>query len=91
MRRNVFLIAKEALNNTAKYSGCTEVKIEFAYSYSVLKMTVLDNGKGFDVSKDYTRNGLRNMKYRGEKVGGKVTVCSNIGEGTIVTFTAKIE
>lgn len=91
MRRNVFLIAKEALNNTAKYSKCTEVKIEFAYSYSVLKMTIMDNGKGFDASKDYARNGLRNMKYRGEKVGGKVAVSSNIGEGTIVTFTAKIE
>ncbi len=91
MRRNLFLIAKEAVNNMAKYSGCTEAKIEFSYSHSVLKMTIADNGKGFDTSKENTRNGLRNMKYRGEKVGGKVSVLSTIGQGTIVTFTAKVE
>lgn len=91
MRRNLFLIAKEAVNNMAKYSGCTEAKIEFYFSHSVLKMTVTDNGKGFDTSKESTRNGLRNMKYRGEKVGGKVTISSDIGQGTIVTFAAKVE
>ncbi len=91
MRRNLFLIAKEAVNNMAKYSRCTEAKIEFSYSHSVLKMTIADNGKGFDTSKENTRNGLRNMKYRGEKVGGKVSVLSTIGQGTIVTFAAKVE
>lgn len=91
MRRNLFLIAKEAVNNMAKYSECTEAKIEFSYSHSVLTMTVSDNGKGFDTSKENTRNGLRNMKYRGEKVGGKVTIRSEIGQGTTVTFVAKVE
>lgn len=90
VRRNLFLIAKEAMNNAAKYSGCTEAIIDFAYSHSVLKMTITDNGKGFDTSKEYGRNGLRNMQYRGEKIGGKVTIRSTIGKGTTVTFTSKV-
>ncbi len=90
VRRNLFLIAKEAMNNAAKYSVCTEATINFTYSHSVLKMTITDNGKGFDTSKDYGRNGLRNMQYRGEKIGGKVTICSTIGEGTTVAFATKV-
>lgn len=91
MRRNLFLIAKEAVNNMAKYSECSEAKIEFSFSHSVLKMKIKDNGKGFDTSRENTRNGLRNMKYRGEKVGGKVIVQSHIGQGTVITFIANVE
>ncbi|HHU96321.1 MAG: two-component regulator propeller domain-containing protein [Bacteroidota bacterium] len=90
VRRNLFLIAKEAMNNAAKYSRCTETIIDFDYSHSVLQMTITDNGKGFDTSKDYGRNGLRNMKYRGDKIGGKVTIHSTIGQGTMVAFQAKL-
>lgn len=90
VRRNLFLIAKEAMNNAAKYSRCTEAIIDFTYSHSVLQMTITDNGKGFDTSKDYGRNGLRNMQYRGEKIGGKVTICSTIGQGTTVAFVTKV-
>ena len=91
MRRNLFLIAKEAVNNMAKYSECTEAIIEFSHSHSTLKMTITDNGKGFDTSRENTRNGLRNMKYRAEKVGGKLTVQSHIGQGTMITFIAEVE
>lgn len=90
VRRNLFLIAKEAMNNAAKYSECTEAIIDFAYSHPVLKMTITDNGKGFDTTKEYGRNGLRNMQYRGEKIGGKVAIRSTIGKGTTVTFTSKV-
>ena len=90
VRRNLFLIAKEAMNNAAKYSKCAEAIIDFTYSHSILKMTITDNGIGFDTSKDYGRNGLRNMQYRGEKIGGKVTICSTIGRGTTVAFVTKV-
>ncbi|WP_281800627.1 sensor histidine kinase [Segatella maculosa] len=90
IRRNLFLIAKEAINNAVKYSGCTEASIEFSYARSIVKMTVADNGKGFDVSKDHARNGLRNMRFRGEKIGGKVTIRSTIGKGTSVTLVVRV-
>lgn len=90
IRRNLFLIAKEAVNNTVKYSDCTQAVVDFSYSHSILKMTVADDGKGFDTSKDYGRNGLRNMKFRGNKIGGKVTVHSATGKGTMVTLVVKI-
>ncbi len=90
IRRNLFLIAKEAVNNAVKYSCCTEASVSFSYSHSILKMIVSDNGKGFDTSKDHGRNGLRNMKYRAGKIGGKVIVRSAVGKGTTVTLAVKI-
>lgn len=89
IRHNLFLIAKEAINNAAKYSGCTEASIEFAYSYPVLKMTITDNGKGFDTSLETNRNGLRNMKYRAEKTGGKLAILSALGKGTQIILSVK--
>ncbi len=90
IRHNLFLIAKEAINNLVKYSECSEATIDFMYSHSTLKMTITDNGKGFDTTKDYGRNGLTNMKFRGEKMGGKVYIRSVIGEGTKISLIVKI-
>lgn len=89
-RRDLFLVAKEVVNNLVKYSDCTEANIEFSVSHGTLKMTVSDNGKGFDTSQDYSRNGLKNMKYRAEKIGGKLTIQSEIGKGTTVTLLVRV-
>ena len=89
-RRNIFLIAKEAVNNLMKYSECTEALIEFAFSRSVLRLVISDNGKGFDPSKKYDRSGLPNMKFRAEKIGGKLSIRSEAGKGTSIKLTVKI-
>ena len=89
VRRNVFLIVKEAVNNMVKYSDCTTALIDFSCTHSWLKVTVSDDGKGFDTSRDTHRNGLRNMKVRAEKIGGDLTVCSAPGKGTTVALTVK--
>lgn len=89
IRRNIYLIAKEAVNNLVKYSECTEAVAEFFYSRSVFKMSIRDFGKGFDTSKDYSRNGLNNMKFRAEKIGGKLTIHSTTGKGTTVKLLVK--
>ena len=89
-RRNIFLIAKESVNNLIKYSECTEASIEFALSRSVLRLIISDNGKGFDTSKKYYRGGLPNMKFRAEKIGGKLSIRSEAGKGTSIKLTVKI-
>ena len=90
-RRNIFLIAKEAVNNLVKYSECTQAVINFSLNHSLLTMRITDNGKGFDIENaKSTRNGLRNMKQRAELIHGNLTITSETGKGTDITLMVKI-
>ena len=85
-RRNLYLFFKEAINNIAKHSEASKVKIDFMIVNSSFekqgKLIIEDNGKGFD-SKDISRgNGLNNFQKRADIMKGKVTIVSNPGKGT---------
>lgn len=69
IRRNVFLVVKEALNNVLKHSGATNVEITLTNEGKVLKLIIQDNGKGIDMENlRRFSNGLTNMKKRMEDV-----------------------
>ena len=65
IRRNVFLVVKEALQNIVKHAGATEVAIILQKEQQGFSLTIHDNGKGIDF--DHLRpfsNGLKNMRKR---------------------------
>lgn len=83
MRRNIFLVMKESLNNILKHAGATEVNIKIESNNSNINITLTDNGKGFE--KEKTRkfgNGLKNMESRMSDISGTITIESNPGKGT---------
>ena len=84
LRRQLYLIFKESINNAAKYSECTLVKIELKRKADGIFLKISDNGIGFNVDKNTYGNGLRNMKMRAEEVGGKYRITSEKGKGTLV-------
>lgn len=87
LRRNLFLAVKEAINNSAKHSGATELFLRIHRRNGGLWVAVEDNGKGFDVSgADFSRNGLLNMAQRMEEVGGTMCLYSAPGQGFRVEF-----
>ncbi len=91
IRRNIYLIAKEGINNLIKYSDCTEVFIEFSMQHSILNLIIRDNGKGFDLSSVKPhRNGIESMKNRAHLIKGDFSISSEIGKGTIISFSVKI-
>ena len=47
-------------------------------------MTIKDDGKGFEVEKLRSGNGLVNMKERAKSIGGRLEIISQQGEGTTV-------
>jgi signal transduction histidine kinase len=89
-RKNILLIAKEAMNNVAKYSHATEARIRLEFSEEELQLEISDNGKGFDDEQRHVGNGLQNMKQRGEILGGKLSVTSGKQIGTTVLFLVPI-
>jgi signal transduction histidine kinase len=87
-RRSLLLVVKEALNNAAKHSGANQVQLKIHCSNSKLRLTVADNGRGFDlntVNKD--RNGLLNFSARMKEAGGECRIVTRPGAGCRVEFT----
>jgi signal transduction histidine kinase len=84
LRRQVFLIFKEAVNNVARHSKCTEAQIEMRIEHRWLTVRVADNGPGFDSSQASEGQGLVSMRARAKELGGKLEISSNDETGTTV-------
>lgn len=85
VRRNLYLIMKEAVNNLAKYSGATRADLRFERQKNVLRVIVQDNGKGFDPGLVSGRNGLKNMKTRAAEIRAGLDISSSAA-GTVLTL-----
>lgn len=86
VRREVFLIFKESVNNLVRHSGCTEAEIEFRVEDDWLALRVSDNGAGFDASRQSDGHGLMSMRDRARDTGGDFEVLSGNGKGTTVNL-----
>lgn len=85
VREDVVRIVGEAIHNATGHGGASKVTIRASAS-DTLRLTVKDNGSGFDVSRprDKWSFGLTSMKERAEGLGGRFEIVSRIGEGTQV-------
>lgn len=84
LRKNIYLIAKEAINNAVKYADCTFIQITLKTSRSGLRLTIADNGKGFNKNNTNGGNGLPNMKRRAEEMNGSFVVETAPARGTAI-------
>jgi signal transduction histidine kinase len=84
VRKNLYLIFKEATNNMVKYSHADRAVFSVNGDNNNLVMMIRDNGLGFDMSQTSAGNGLTNMKRRAEEMGGKLNIESRPGEGTTI-------
>ncbi len=85
-RRELFLIFKEAVSNTARHSECTETEIVFTVDHGVVRMNFRDNGRGFDMLSKSDGHGLASMKARAQGLGGRLEVVSDERRGTTLDF-----
>lgn len=83
-KRNLFLICKEAINNSIKYSGATQITVAIMPAGKKIQITVADNGKGFDEATVKKGYGLKNMQYRAGQIRYNASLQSQMGKGTIV-------
>lgn len=84
VRRNLFLITKEALHNTVKHADADAVTISFRMN-GRLRLDIADNGKGYEqASIRPFANGLKNITQRVEQINGKLSV--DTGSGVRITI-----
>ncbi len=82
----LFRTAQEALQNMSRHSGAGEAWVMLDASGPDVRLTVRDDGRGFDVGAVPSEHlGLRMMRERAEDAGVRVTVESARGMGTTVT------
>ena len=99
VRREVFLIFKESINNVVKHSHCTEATAQFSIEDGRLTLQIKDNGQGFKPAalNDPANgvpvrggNGLPSMCQRASELGGEFKVTSADGQGTTVWLSVPI-
>ncbi|MBC8152711.1 MAG: tetratricopeptide repeat protein [Bacteroidetes bacterium] len=88
VRRNLYLIGKEAINNLVKYSEATQATVRFEHRKDQLSVLIEDNGRGFDPARPNLRTGQTSMQQRAKAMGGTLTVRSAPGQGTTLELTA---
>lgn len=84
-----FRVIQETINNIARHAEADRVNMEISRDDSKIKVTIEDDGKGFDVEKTLQTPGswgLIGMKERINSAGGELAIKSIIGKGTILVF-----
>jgi PAS domain S-box-containing protein len=88
----LFRITQEALRNVWRHSQATEAAVIVEFSERELRITIKDNGRGFDIPDsigDLARTGklgLVGMQERAKLLGGDISIESKPGEGTTLTI-----
>jgi signal transduction histidine kinase/streptogramin lyase len=90
VRREVFLIFKEAVHNITRHARASRVDIALTISQRRLQLVVEDNGCGFDPAGARDGQGLRSMTRRAHGLGGTLAVTSSAGTGARVTLTVPL-
>ena len=79
---NLYRVVQEGLQNCVKYSKAKLIKLNFGADDSELRITLEDDGVGFDSRKVKKGIGHKNINSRMGKIGGSWEVISAPGEGT---------
>jgi signal transduction histidine kinase len=90
----LYRIAQEALSNAVKHAGASRITIRLSADSSAVRLSVRDDGAGFDPhvierrdDSDDSREGgygLTTMRERAHALGGVLDIRSSPGRGTVV-------
>jgi len=88
----IFRAVQELLGNTARHSQATLVKISLEMGSDVIRVSVDDNGKGFDPEAVLKGNslGLKLIRERTEMLRGTFNADSAVGKGSRIAFSIPI-
>ncbi len=86
VRRQVFLIFKECLNNVVRHSGCAKAEIDLRIENGSLLLTTKDDGRGFNPANVSEGNGLASIRARVKMMGGRFQLNSANGLGTTISL-----
>ena len=89
VENHLFRIGQEAINNALKHAHARTIQINLCYSEATVRLSVCDDGDGFDKSAVLAGTvglhlGLRSLRDRARKMGGQLTVVSEPEKGATI-------
>jgi two-component system, NarL family, sensor histidine kinase DevS len=83
----MYRIVQEALTNAIRHGGAHHASIEISEDDNTVRITIRDDGRGFDTTTNATGFGLIGMHERAELLDGTLEVESELGRGTTIRAT----
>ncbi len=87
---HILRIGLEALTNAIKHAAASRIRINLTFRRASVRLSVRDDGKGFEVSDVPSGFGLAGMRERAHCIGAKLAIRSKPGEGTSVVLEVPI-
>jgi signal transduction histidine kinase len=86
VRLGIYRIVQEALHNVIRHAGADEAVVRLEVSDQLLRVTIRDNGAGFDPETAIRPNslGLLSMRERAAAIGASFKIISRPGGGTAI-------
>jgi len=93
IQQSVFFTVCEILNNVEKHADAGKVNVLIAWSKDNLKVSVKDDGNGFEPEQVLGRNrfGLQIMRERISGIKGSLMINSSYNEGTVVSISVPLK
>ncbi|MFL6626946.1 MAG: two-component regulator propeller domain-containing protein [Vitreoscilla sp.] len=82
-----FRVVQESLTNVRRHAGATAVRIALKAQGGVASLEIIDDGVGFEPGRQQTGYGLLGMQERVTALGGRLSITSAPGQGTVVRVT----
>jgi len=88
---NLYRIIQESFQNINKYAKATKILLSLEKDKENLKLLIIDDGVGFDITKKSKGIGIQNIETRVKACHGKFEIKSKKGEGTTIQIWILME
>lgn len=84
LKKNLYLIFKESVNNAVKYAQSSVILIDISANNKILSMSIQDFGKGFDKTLTVNGMGLNNISDRAKSLNCIAVIHTELNIGTTI-------
>ena len=94
VEHHLLRMAQEAMANAVKHAGPRQVEVALSYGETEVVLLICDDGSGFVPEEVHAlpvgHFGLRFLRGRAAKIGGRLEISSSPGKGTTITVTVPL-
>lgn len=74
---SILRILQECVTNVLKHARASQLVVEAKVGDEAVSISVIDNGRGFDVTDEGAGRGLKNLRHRAQALGGELRIDSS--------------